>query len=158
MNDNQQNDHSAQKQAALKLRPRVRRFIELYLGECNFNGTQAALKAGYSPKSAPQTAWEILNNPKVVAYMRELSALDGVNEFRTIRELADVGYSDWREHLEIETDREGNVRAMLVLKDKVKALEILAKIQGLTIDRHEVTGKEGGPVETMLILPTLDAE
>lgn len=49
------------------LTPKQQRFIEEYLGACRFNGTQAALKAGYSPKTARQIATENLSKPVIKA-------------------------------------------------------------------------------------------
>ena len=38
----------------------------------DFNGTQAAIRAGYSPKSARSQASELLTNPNISARIREL--------------------------------------------------------------------------------------
>ena len=140
------------------LRPKEKRFVEFYLGEAKFNGTKAAKLAGYSANSATAIASENLRKPHIIAYMRELQETEGLNEFQTLAELRDVAYSDWRDHVQVIVDGHGNETAILQLRDKVKALELLAKIQGLTVDRHEVTGKDGGPIATELILPLPDAE
>lgn len=47
-----------------KLTPKERRFIEEYPRD--LNGTQAAIRAGYSPKSATHIAREMLRKPKIV--------------------------------------------------------------------------------------------
>ncbi len=47
-----------------KLTPKQERFVEEYLIDCN--GTQAAIRAGYSVKGAEVTASKLLTNPKVV--------------------------------------------------------------------------------------------
>ena len=44
---------------------RQERFCQYYAGECDGNGTQSAVKAGYSPGSAPQTAGDLLKYPHV---------------------------------------------------------------------------------------------
>ncbi len=52
-----------------KLRPKQRRFIAQYADPTSptfGNGTQSAIAAGYSQRSAAETAYEILRNPKVV--------------------------------------------------------------------------------------------
>jgi hypothetical protein len=41
----------------------------------------------------------------------------------------------------------------LKLHDKVAALQLLAKIQGLLRDRVEVTGADGGAIETVVLTP-----
>jgi phage terminase small subunit len=48
-----------------KLRPKQARFVSEYLKDCN--GTQAAIRAGYSPKTAASQASDLLRNPKVAA-------------------------------------------------------------------------------------------
>ena len=34
------------------------------------------------------------------------------------------------------------------LADKVRALDAMAKIKGMFVEKHEITGKDGGPLET----------
>ncbi len=113
----------------IKLTGKQKLFVEKYLGEANLNGSEAARMAGYSEKTRAQIAFALLRNVQIVAYMREVSSANGINEFKTLRELADVGYSDWRDHVTIIYDNDGKEKdCILMLKDKVKALEILAKI------------------------------
>src|SRR5215469_712024 len=56
-----------QKDASLS--PRVQRFVAEYLRD--FNGTQAAIRAGYSPKSARSQASHMLRNVAIAAAVRE---------------------------------------------------------------------------------------
>lgn len=49
-------------------------FCNYYLGECNKNGTQSAIKAGYSKRSANSTAPEILAKPSVQKYLQDKTA------------------------------------------------------------------------------------
>lgn len=132
-------------------------FCDLYLTEARFNGSEAARLAGYSEKTAGAIAFENLKKPEILAYLRERQRVFGINEFATLEHLRDVAYSDWREHIQVVFDSQGNVKdAMLMLRDKVKALELLAKIQGMMTDKLEVSGKNGGPIQTELILPKLE--
>lgn len=48
---------------AQRLTPRQRRFVDEYL--LDLNGKQAAIRAGYSPKTAEVLASQTLRNPKV---------------------------------------------------------------------------------------------
>jgi phage terminase small subunit len=130
----------------IKLTGKQKAFCEFYLGEANFNGSEAARKAGYSEKTAGSIAHALLKNVEIIAYMRELTAAKGINEFKTLQHLADVGYSEWREHVQIIYDNQGQPKdCILMLKDKVKALEILAKIQKLTDDRANVNVEVNSP-------------
>lgn len=52
-----------------KISAKHKRFVNLYLK--SFNGTQAAIEVGYSPKGAGTRANEILKRPEVKAYMKE---------------------------------------------------------------------------------------
>ena len=47
-----------------------KQFCNEYL--IDFNGTQAAIRAGYSPKSAYSTANENLRKPEIQSYLKEL--------------------------------------------------------------------------------------
>jgi len=123
----------------IKLTGKQKSFCEHYLSDAKFNGSEAARLAGYSEKTCSQIAFENLRKPEILTYMRELTAANGVNEFQTLHELKDVAYSDWRDHVSIIYDNDGNEKeCILMLKDKVKALEILAKIQKLTDDKPNV--------------------
>lgn len=46
-------------------------FIDEYLKLRKKNATQAAISAGYSPRSASSQASQLLNNPKVKKYLEE---------------------------------------------------------------------------------------
>lgn len=46
-------------------------FIKYYNGECNGNGTQSAIKAGYAPNSASVTAARLLAKPNVKEIVKE---------------------------------------------------------------------------------------
>ncbi len=54
---------SAQTTMARKLTPKQQRFVEEYL--VDLNGTQAAIRAGYSEKRASETAYQLLQKPSV---------------------------------------------------------------------------------------------
>lgn len=46
-------------------------FVDEYLKIRKSNATQAAINAGYSPKTASSQASQLLNNPKVFKYLEE---------------------------------------------------------------------------------------
>ena len=52
-----------------ELTPRQKRFVEEYLVDSN--GTQAAIRAGYSEKSADVTASQLIANPKIEVAIRK---------------------------------------------------------------------------------------
>lgn len=59
--------------------------------------------------------------------------------------------SEIQSETSVTRDANGQPRARIKLKvklhDKVRALDALAKHLGLVIERHEVTGADGGPIE-----------
>ena len=142
-----------------------KRFCEEYL--IDLNATQAAIRAGYSPKSAGDTGSEILKYPDVRAYVDKLlaeqSVRTGVIADRVIRELAKVAFVKATDVIDTDTgnvrdDATDNDRACIAavkvkrvngadfdstereirLCDKVKALELLGKHLGLFEDNINV--------------------
>ena len=81
------------------LRPKQQRFVEEYL--VDLNATQAALRAGYSPKSAGRIGREQVVNPPVAAAIQEAQAArsqrTAITADRVLLELAAVAFSDLRQ-------------------------------------------------------------
>src|SRR5690606_39059672 len=148
-----------------KLTPKQQRFADEYL--IDLNATQAAIRAGYSPKSAEQQGSRLLSNAKVRAYiderMAELSRRTGVTQERIIRELARIAFLDPTKLVNMDTvellddateDDRAAIAAVKVktisgeetemvereirFADKIKALELLGKRFGMWIDKQQV--------------------
>lgn len=83
-------------QPAPPLKPKQDRFIDEYL--VDFNATQAAIRAGYSPRSAQGTGSRMLSNAMVQAKLAEkrtkLSDQTGEKAKRIRQELERIGYAD----------------------------------------------------------------
>lgn len=135
------------------LTPKQRRFLEEY--PIDFNATQAAIRAGYSPGSARQQGQRLLTNAYILAEVerrrRELGATAQVDAERVAAELAamglydaaEIGAADLRgpgdlaklpEHLRRVVvgwswDRHGNFTPRFA--DKIRALEVLGKHLGM---------------------------
>ncbi|MEM1395906.1 MAG: terminase small subunit [Pseudomonadota bacterium] len=81
-----------------KLTHKQKRFVEEYV--VDLNATQAAVRAGYSEKTARQIASEMLSKPYIqdaIAKGQEaLSKRTGVTAEMVIQELARIGFSDLR--------------------------------------------------------------
>ena len=89
------------------------------------NGTESALKAGYSKSSAPQMAKRTLKNPKGQEYLlhiqtktRAITGYDLAAACADIRRAIDFAYE------------KGNAMAV------VKGNELLLKANGLLVERH----------------------
>ena len=80
------------------LTPRQRRFAEEYL--LDLNATQAAIRAGYSPRTAEQQGSRLLSNANVqratAAGMAARSKRTEVAADRALLEIARLGFSDLR--------------------------------------------------------------
>ena len=96
-----------------ELAPKENRFCEEYL--VDLNATQAAIRAGYSKRSAYSTGYENLTKQKIQSYINNLmiwrSLRTQVTADRVLEELAKIAFAN-----------EG-----VKIKDKLKALDMLAK-------------------------------
>lgn len=141
-----------------RLTPKQACFVEEYLTD--LNATQAAIRAGYSPKMAGRIGFQLLEKSGIQAAIqaaqRERSARTGVTADRVVQEIARVAFASlsdvmtWgpdgaqvRRDDEITTDAvaaiaeitETNFGVKVKLHNKVAALEQLAKHVGLYNDR-----------------------
>lgn len=146
-----------------------KRFVEEYL--IDLNATQAAIRAGYSPKAAYSIGSENLRKPEIRACiekaMAERSKRTGINQDRIIMELAKIGLLNPKNLINFEEatvkedateedlaaissirvkrfptkDGEG-VEREVKMYDKAKALELLGRHLGMFKDKVEVSGLE----------------
>lgn len=116
-----------------ELTVRQRRFCEEYI--IDFNGEKAAIRAGYATKWAEQQAKNLFMNVGVKFYIDELSRskeakIVSVDPDYIIQQVTSIigkpGAKD---------------------SDRLRGLELLARHLGMFIDRTELTGKDGGPLE-----------
>mgnify|MGYP000314355170 CR=1 FL=1 len=148
-----------------KLAPKQQRFVEEYL--IDLNATQAAIRAGYSPKTANEQGARLLVNvsiQKAIAKaMAERSKRTGVNQDRVIQELARIAFvnpqnvinpEDASVRMEAKEDDLACIQSIKVktmdgakgksiereikLNDKMKALELLGKHLGMFKDKVEL--------------------
>ena len=106
-----------------KLTDKQKQFCKEYI--IDFNATRAAEAAGYSKKTAYASGAENLRKPQIQEEIKRLMGARNerteVNADKVINELAKIGFSS-------EFDIEGFER--LEMKDKIKALEMLARHTG----------------------------
>lgn len=121
---------------ARPLSERERRFVEAYMGEAAGNATKAALIAGYSHRSARSMASRLLtkrNNVRAaIAARAKTDAL--------------VASRETRQRFWTSVLHGKGKFAKVPWRDRLKASELLGKSQGDFIERHEHTGKDGGPL------------
>jgi phage terminase small subunit len=164
----------------MKLTAKQQAFIREYL--VDFNATQAAIRAGYSKKTAQVISTENLSKPIIQeAIQKEIKKRNDrieVTQEMVINELAKIAFSNmgklaqWTasgvsfipsEDLtadEIATVAEVSETTTMTggsLKikqyDKIKALDLLGKHLGMFTQKVEVTGKDGQPIN----INTIDA-
>jgi phage terminase small subunit len=178
-----------------KVSAKQRRFVAEYL--VDHNATQAAIRAGYSKRTARQQASDLLSKPDIAQALQEALAAQQkrleVKADDVLRELMRIGLCDLGQAfddqgrlrplhempedvrraiagIEVEEEysnpfadlprvtddgleRDGGAKVAIgrVAKvrfwDKPKALELLGKYLKLFTEKHEHTGKDGGPIE-----------
>jgi phage terminase small subunit len=139
------------------------KFVREYM--VDLNATQAAIRAGYSPKTAGAIGNENLKKLEIeiLTALAERSARTGVSADRVIRELARVAFADPRsvfswgpggvtlrpsdeltedeaaivsEVSETRSENGGSIKAKCY--DKVKALELLGRHLGMFSEKREI--------------------
>jgi phage terminase small subunit len=122
--------------------PKQQQFVKEYL--VDLNATQAAIRAGYSAKTANEQASRLLANVKiaeaVAAAQQERSERTEITQDMVLRELAKIGFSDVRSLF----DDGGRLHHVTLLSD-----EAAAAIQSIEVDtkRSRRMGGEGERVE-----------
>jgi phage terminase small subunit len=104
-----------------------RRFIDEYL--IDLNGSQAAIRAGYSARSARKTAYDLLAKPEIAeavqAAMNERAARTAITQDRVLKELAKIGFSDIRKAVQWQP----NVIGMAEGEDGEERLVVTNQVQ-----------------------------
>lgn len=100
---------SAKEKSARGLNSKQRLFAAEFCKD--FNATQAAIRAGYSERSAYSIGHDLLKKPELAALIattqEQLLKEAGVDAFRVLREVARVAFGDLRDV--VRWDEEGNV-------------------------------------------------
>jgi len=134
------NDMDALK-AALSFRQR--RFCEEYA--CDFQGNAAAIRAGYSIPTATEQSYQLLRNPGVVRYIDHLTqstqakALAADPDYVIQQVLAITGK---------DSTKDG---------DRLRGLELLARILGMLVNKTEISGKDGEAIKYEKVREDADA-
>jgi len=101
----------------MKLTNKQKLFCNEYL--IDLNATQAAIRAGYSVKTANRIANENLTKLDIQEYIqiriKDREVRTEITQDRVLKELAHIAFDDIKNYLSFYTDTEGNVRT--VVKD-----------------------------------------
>lgn len=97
---------------------RQRLFCEYYLGECCGNAEQAAIKAGYSSKSARTGANKLLQKAQIQQYITQKSSEIATSNIASIQQIQEF----WTNIMADEEE---------ATKNRLRASELLAKAKGM---------------------------
>jgi hypothetical protein len=131
-----------------------RLFADYYLGEARGNATKAARLAGYegSDHVLHQIGHENLRKSEIRAVIHERLDEVGMSQGEILAELAGIARAEWRDLIEIKTNRKGEVvSATLLLRDKLVALELLMKFHGMVREKMEHSGVIESQVKQIIV-------
>ncbi|MFA5323340.1 MAG: terminase small subunit [Smithella sp.] len=133
------------------------RFVQEYL--IDLNKQKAAVRAGYSPRSAAQQVCVLLKNPKVIAAINEGKRLIAertmINQDEVIKELALIGFADMKDFVTVDS-----VGAVTVLPlDTLSSgkSRIIKRIKERRIIKS-TQGSKDKPSEDVILESTLEFE
>jgi hypothetical protein len=136
--------------AEYKLNARQVKFAYFYA--CCGNGTKAAKQAGYAEPSAHTQAHDLLKNPKIAAEVeRHLTAAAvaaGVTPETIARDLVVIRDRCMQSKPSGEASEDGDILHEFNHAGALKSTELLGKLHALWIDKKEITGAGGKPLDT----------
>lgn len=125
----------------------MRRFVEEYL--VDRNGTQAAIRAGYSKKTAPEIAAENLRKPNIADEIKKREAQiqekTGINRewvLKNWKHLAEYNAAK----IQVPHGSGENTIVQEIMRDAnvaQRATDSAAKHFGMFTEKLEITGKDG---------------
>lgn len=142
-----------------KLSPKQERFAREYL--LDLNATQAAIRAGYSTKTAYSMGQRLLKNVEVQkavqSAMDERSKRTEVNADYVLTNLLEIVERCMQRAPVLHkgeqvVDEEGNSVWCFDGKNAIRALELLGKHKGMWVEKQELTGTNGGPIDNQLTI------
>ena len=113
-------------EVALKLNARQKAFCEFYVA--SGNATESAIKAGYSNNYANAQTYKLLEKVGIKKYIKELQEKAKTSRIMTAIE---------RREFLTELIKNGNEKAA----DRLKALDILNKMDGEYMEKIQMTGE-----------------
>jgi phage terminase small subunit len=162
----------------MAINTKQQRFAEEYL--IDLNATQAAIRAGYSEKTAGQIGEQLLKKLEIAEAIRvglaKRSERTQITADMVLKELATLGlskmtdFATWNNGAVViknsddlsddaakcvsevsETKTKDGGTVKFKLYDKVGALDKVARHLGMYVDRQELTGLDGGAIQHELV-------
>ena len=122
------------------LTAKQQRFVDAYTG----NATQAAIAAGYSEKTAPFIGAENLKKPKIIAELKSRETVRCTPLIASRAERQQFWSSVMRDKQQM-------------MRDRLKAAELLGKSEADFVERQEITGRDGAPLVDAVTVKFVDA-
>jgi phage terminase small subunit len=122
-----------------ELREKQKRFVEEYM--IDLNATQAAIRAGYSVKSASDLGAQLLRKPRVAAAVAraraEQAKRTGIEADRVLRELAKLAFVNAADVID---DADGTIKATASRDDTAAVCSV--KVKTIPTDDGEIVERE----------------
>lgn len=125
----------------MRLNPRQRAFAEHYVQSAN--ATESARRAGYngSENTLATTGHDLLRNPKVAAYLKELQAEVSGPRILSAKERLEILSSIVEGTAKGESTFFGEpVVTRPGFNDRIRASELISKMQGELLEKRQVEG------------------
>jgi phage terminase small subunit len=138
------------------LTEKQRRFVEAYMGQAAGNGHLASKLAGYkgNANTLKAVASNLLRQQNIREAMGQRTAECPLVATRQERQEFWTKVMQGKETQVVKVLEDGTpVEMSPEMKDRLKASELLGRSQGDFIEKVELTGKDGGPLE---IAPAYD--
>jgi phage terminase small subunit len=107
-----------------KLSAKRLRFCEEYLKDSN--GTQAAIRAGYSPRTAKEQAAELLTIPNVAAEIvrrqAKLAKKCEIEAAQVVKEFAKIGFANMADYMVFDTNGDPSIDFARLTRDQTAAI------------------------------------
>lgn len=144
------------------LNPKQQRFVSEFV--IDLNATRAATRAGYSPRTANEQGARLLAKASVAAAVKErqenINAALGVDAAYVIRGLKNNAERAAQAQPVLTKDGEPTGEYRYDGATVNRSLELLGKHLGMFVDRSEITGPGGGPLQhdVRAVIEFTDAE
>ncbi|MCL0330833.1 terminase small subunit [Apilactobacillus xinyiensis] len=135
------------------LTPKQVKFADEYIK--SGNGTDAAIKAGYSKKTASTISANNLAKEQIKKYIQAVMADMSKSKIASAEEIQEM----WtrclrREEFEDVLTEDGVDKERISIKDALKASELLAKVHGILTDKQETKISGSIELQNLSKLPT----
>lgn len=126
----------------MALTDKQKRFANEYL--VDLNAKKAAIRAGYSEKTAEQMGYQLLQKTSVLEFIsnrqKAIESRTEITQDKVIAELAKIGFAD---ATDFTVEGAPLIDTNFKASTKVKALELLGKHLGIFTDKVEISKSTG---------------